>query len=187
MIDSEGYRANVGIILCNAQNRLLWAKRIRQPSWQFPQGGIQSGETEVEAMYRELAEEVGLRPDQVTIIGRTSHWLHYRLPRRLIRRNSRPTCIGQKQIWFLLRMLANEDEVCLDACENPEFDNWRWVDYWYPLNAVVAFKRDVYFNALRELAPLLFRDQPIPPLRRSPSRRRNTARGADGSPQHGTR
>jgi putative (di)nucleoside polyphosphate hydrolase len=156
VIDSEGYRLNVGIILCNAEGRLFWAKRIGQHSWQFPQGGIRRDESPEQAMFRELAEEVGLRAEHVQIIGSTRGWLRYRLPKRLIRQDcSVPACIGQKQIWFLLRMRCNEDLVQLDLSERPEFDHWQWVDYWYPLRAVVPFKRHVYWRALHELAPLL--------------------------------
>ena len=162
MIDSEGYRENVGIILCNSERRLLWAKRIHQHSWQFPQGGIRRGESEEEAMFRELSEEIGLQPQHVEIIGRTRGWLHYRLPKRLVRRHSKPTCIGQKQVWFLLRMMGTENDVRLDLSERPEFDSWRWVDYWYPLKAVVPFKRYVYQRALNELAPLLFPEKKSP-------------------------
>jgi putative (di)nucleoside polyphosphate hydrolase len=153
--------------LCNADKRVFWAKRIGQRSWQFPQGGIREHELSVPelAMFRELAEEIGLQPQHVAILGRTEGWLHYRLPRRLIRRGSKPTCIGQKQVWFLLRMLGKESDVRLDLSEHPEFDHWRWVDYWYPLKAVVPFKRQVYFRALQKLAPLLFSDgQYIPPI-----------------------
>ena len=117
-------------------------------------------------MFRELAEEIGLEPQHVEIMGRTNGWLHYRLPKRLIRRNSKPTCIGQKQIWFLLRMVGMESDVKLDLAEKPEFDNWRWVDYWYPLKAVVPFKRYVYLRALRELAPLLFPERRLSPRAR---------------------
>jgi len=156
VIDSEGYRPNVGIILSNADGRLFWAKRIGQHSWQFPQGGIRRDESPEQAMFRELAEEVGLRPEHVQVIGCTRGWLRYRLPKRLIRRGNQPTCIGQKQVWFLLRMLGGEEAVCLDSSERPEFDHWQWVDYWYPLRAVVPFKRHVYWRALCELAPLLF-------------------------------
>ena len=158
MIDSEGFRANVGIILCNERGQLFWAKRIRQRSWQFPQGGIQPNETPEQAMFRELAEEVGLEPQHVEIIGCTKGWLRYRLPQRLIRRHNKPTCIGQKQVWFLLRMIGSEQDVRLDLTDQPEFDHWCWVDYWYPLRAVVPFKRQVYHRALKELAPLLFPD-----------------------------
>jgi len=155
VIDSEGYRPNVGIILCNADGRLFWAKRIGQHSWQFPQGGIRRDESPEQAMFRELAEEVGLQPEHVQVIGCTRGWLRYRLPKRLIRWGNHPTCIGQKQVWFLLRMLGGEEAVCLDSSERPEFDHWQWVDYWYPLRAVVPFKRHVYWRALCELAPLL--------------------------------
>jgi putative (di)nucleoside polyphosphate hydrolase len=158
VVDSEGYRPNVGIILCNAEKRVLWAKRIGQCSWQFPQGGIRKEElgTPEHAMFRELAEEVGLRPEHVEVIGRTEGWLRYRLPKRLVRHGIKPTCIGQKQVWFLLRLLGEETDVRLDLSNRPEFDHWRWVDYWYPLQVVVSFKRSVYMRALKELAPLLF-------------------------------
>jgi putative (di)nucleoside polyphosphate hydrolase len=159
VIDSEGFRPNVGIILYNAEGRLFWAKRIGQHSWQFPQGGIQWDESPEQAMFRELTEETGLLPEHVQVIGCTKGWLRYRLPKRLIRRGGKPLCIGQKQIWFLLRMLGGEDAVRLDRAERPEFDHWQWVDYWYPLRAVVPFKRHVYWRALRELAPLLFVDR----------------------------
>ena len=166
VIDSEGYRPNVGIILCNEEGRLFWAKRIGQRSWQFPQGGIQRDESPEQAMFRELAEEVGLRPEHVQVIGCTKGWLRYRLPKRLIRRGGKPICIGQKQIWFLLRMLGGEETVRLDLSERPEFDHWQWVDYWYPLRAVVPFKRHVYWRALYELAPLLFSGRPPRPAPR---------------------
>jgi putative (di)nucleoside polyphosphate hydrolase len=120
-------------------------------------------------MFRELAEEVGLLPEHVEIIGCTRGWLRYRLPKRLIRQHSKPTCIGQKQVWFLLRMLGDEGDVRLDTSDRPEFDHWRWVDYWYPMTAVVPFKRQVYSRALRELAPLLFPEKQLittNPLRR---------------------
>jgi putative (di)nucleoside polyphosphate hydrolase len=157
VIDSEGYRPNVGIILCNTEGQLFWAKRIGQHSWQFPQGGIRWDESPEQAMFRELAEEIGLGPSHVQVIGSTRGWLRYRLPRRLIRPccSDRPACIGQKQVWFLLRMMSGEEAVQLDSSERPEFDHWQWVDYWYPLRAVVPFKRHVYWRALRELAPLV--------------------------------
>lgn len=155
MIDSDGYRPNVGIILCNGQGHLLWARRIGQDAWQFPQGGIQSHESPEQALYRELREEVGLECHHVEILGCTRDWLRYDLPKRFIRHGSQPVCIGQKQIWYLLRLLGTDDDVQLDVGEKPEFDGWRWVDYWYPIDKVVSFKQEVYRNALEELAPLL--------------------------------
>jgi len=154
MIDPDGYRPNVGIILMHRDGRLFWARRASRDGWQFPQGGMNSDETPLEAMYRELQEETGLTADQVEVIGATPGWLRYRLPRRFLRSGQRPLCIGQKQVWFLLRMLADDDAVKLDANERPEFDVWRWVDFWYPLEHVVEFKRDVYVQALMFLAPM---------------------------------
>ncbi|MGB5438986.1 MAG: RNA pyrophosphohydrolase [Gammaproteobacteria bacterium] len=158
MIDPDGFRPNVGIILSNPQGRLLWARRIGQDAWQFPQGGMRSNETPSEAMYRELAEEVGLLPEHVRLIGATRGWLRYHLPKQYLRHSSRPLCIGQKQVWFLLRLLCDDQAVTLDRSDKPEFDHWRWVDYWHPLEEVVSFKRNVYRQALNELAPLLFPD-----------------------------
>ena len=154
MIDEEGYRPNVGIILANDQGQVLWAKRVGQDAWQFPQGGIKSTETPEEALYRELEEEVGLQPGQVEIIGTTQGWLRYKLPRRLLRSNKSPF-VGQKQKWFLLKLLAEDDAVQLHGSEEPEFDHWQWVSYWYPLGQVVSFKRDVYRKAMKELVPCL--------------------------------
>ncbi len=159
MIDVDGYRPNVGIILSNAEGRLLWARRVGQNAWQFPQGGIKKNETPECALFRELKEEIGLDRHHVQIIGATNGWLRYRLPQRLIRRkafSAAPRCIGQKQVWYMLRFMGTEDLVRLDSAEKPEFDSWCWVEYWYPLRQVVAFKREVYRRALSQFAPLLF-------------------------------
>lgn len=151
MIDEEGFRANVGIVISNKQGSLLWAKRIGQDAWQFPQGGIKQGESPEEALYRELDEEVGLQREHVRILHQTRDWLKYRLPRNFIRRHSLPVCIGQKQKWFLLGLEVPEQEIDLTRSAQPEFDAWRWVEYWHPLQEVIDFKREVYRQALQEL------------------------------------
>lgn len=154
-IDSDGYRACVGIILSNRQGQVLWAKRAGHSDWQFPQGGIRQDEATETAMYRELMEEVGLQPQQITILGCTSDWLHYDIPRQY-RRSARAQAIkGQKQIWYLLRLLGKDGDVCLDGTDCPEFDEWCWVKYWYPLQHIITFKRQVYEQAMTELEPLL--------------------------------
>ena len=155
MIDCDGYRPNVGIILSNPQGQVFWARRVGQNAWQFPQGGINASESPEEAMYRELREETGLLPEHVQIMGVTQDWLKYRLPKRYIRKNQRPLCIGQKQIWFMLRMMCDESAVNLKATSKPEFDHWRWVDYWLPSKQVIFFKREVYREALKQLKPFL--------------------------------
>lgn len=166
MLDREGYRPNVGIILVNARNEVFWGKRIREHAWQFPQGGIKHGETPEQAMYRELFEEVGLLPEHVQILGRTREWLRYEVPRQWVKREFRSTYRGQKQIWFLLRLVGRDCDVSLRASNHPEFDAWRWSSFWVPLDSVIEFKREVYQLALGELARFLFRTQRGP--RRQP-------------------
>ena len=155
MLDREGFRPNVGIILLNANNEVWWGKRVREHSWQFPQGGIKYGETPEQAMYRELEEEIGLRQEHVKIVGRTRDWLRYEVPDHFIKREVRGHYRGQKQIWFLLRMVARDNDVNLRLTDHPEFDAWRWHDYWVPLDVVIEFKREVYQRALQELSRFL--------------------------------
>ncbi|MFT7286575.1 MAG: putative (di)nucleoside polyphosphate hydrolase [Halieaceae bacterium] len=170
MIDAQGFRPNVGIVITNDQGRLLWARRIGgRDAWQFPQGGIADGEQPEEALYRELEEEVGLRRASVELLASTRGWLRYRLPRRFQRKGQQPLCIGQKQKWFLLRMLDADEAVTLVGHDKPEFDHWEWVSYWYPLSQVVYFKREVYRRALKELAaPLAAIAQPVSGLASPP-------------------
>lgn len=155
VIDNDGFRANVGIIICNRLGQVLWARRFGQHSWQFPQGGVNEGESPEQAMFRELYEEVGLRKEHVRILTRSRSWLRYRLPKRLVRQDSKPLCIGQKQKWFLVQLVADESQINLAACGRPEFDDWRWVNYWYPVRQVVSFKRDVYRKVMKEFGSVV--------------------------------
>lgn len=155
MIDVDGYRPNVGIVICNRKGQVLWAKRYGQNSWQFPQGGINDDETAEQAMFRELSEEVGLTYKDVKILYVSKQWLRYKLPKRLLRYDSKPMCIGQKQRWFLLQLLSDEKSINTQT-NKPEFDGWRWVSFWYPVRQVVAFKREVYRKAMKEFAAFLF-------------------------------
>ena len=159
MLDRDGYRPNVGIVIANARNEVFWGKRVNQHSWQFPQGGIKHGETPEAAMFRELHEEVGLQANHVRILGRTRGWLRYEVPQEWLRREWRSNYRGQKQIWFLLRLVGRDSDVSLRASEKPEFDAWRWSDYWVPIDSVIEFKREVYQLALTELARYLARDR----------------------------
>jgi putative (di)nucleoside polyphosphate hydrolase len=165
MLDKEGYRPNVAIVLANARNEVFWAKRVHQHAWQFPQGGIKPGETPLQAMFRELEEEIGLQRGHVRILGRTREWLRYEVPEKWMRRARAGSgqrgapYRGQKQIWFLLRMVGRDCDVKLRASGHPEFDAWRWHDYWVPLDAVIDFKREVYRQALVELHRFLQSDR----------------------------
>jgi len=157
MIDRDGYRPNVGIVISNCKNEVFWGKRVREHSWQFPQGGIKPGEPPETAMYRELKEEVGLERRHVRILGRTREWLRYDVPDQWLRREWRGNYRGQKQIWFLLRLVGRDCDVSLRASRKPEFDAWRWSEYWAPMESVIEFKREVYQKALEELASHLSR------------------------------
>ena len=143
MIDRNGYRSNVGIILLNKKNEVFWGKRIKQDSWQFPQGGINPGESPKQAMYRELTEETGLHPRHIEIVGRTRDWLRYEVPDQWIKREGRGNYKGQKQIWYLLRLVGRDSDVSLRTNVRPEFDAWRWNQYWIKLVSVVVFKLKV--------------------------------------------
>ena len=150
-VDPSGYRFNVGIIMLNSDNRVFQAKRLGHDAWQFPQGGVDLHESAQQALFRELKEEIGLDPEDVSVIGATRHWLRYRLPRQYWRFNSKPLVVGQKQRWFLLKMHCSEQKIRLDLSDTPEFDSWRWVDYWAPCEQVIYFKQQVYRQALKEL------------------------------------
>ncbi|WP_133130162.1 RNA pyrophosphohydrolase [Legionella yabuuchiae] len=155
VIDRAGYRLNVGIILVNDSGRVFWGRRHGHDAWQFPQGGLASGETATEAMYRELREEIGLDRDDIELLGATKRWLKYRLPKQYIRHGSKPLVVGQKQKWFLLKLVASEQKLRLDLSDSPEFDSWRWIDYYEPQDHVIFFKKHVYAQALKELEPFL--------------------------------
>ena len=188
MLDRDGFRPNVGIILLNQKNQVFWGKRIRTHSWQFPQGGIDRGETPEQAMVRKLHEEVGLHREHIRILARTRDWLRYEVPDRYIRRDARGHYKGQKQIWFLLQLLGNDWDLNLRATDHPEFDAWRWNDYWVPLDVVVEFKRGVYEMALTELARHLPRNeyrnrflrQGMRPHESEPAAEQTSLSGTDG-------
>ncbi len=167
MIDAQGYRANVGIVITNDKQQILLAKRYQQDAWQLPQGGIDSNETELEALFRELNEEVGLLPEHVKLIAKTPKWLRYDLPDHHIRRTQKPICIGQKQVWFLLQLTGDDNDVKLNTHGDIEFDDWVWVDYWHPIEEVIDFKKPVYEDMLKALAPVLFNNQHKVPLQYS--------------------
>jgi putative (di)nucleoside polyphosphate hydrolase len=192
-IDADGFRANVGIVLIRDDRQVFLGGRMGGRGWQFPQGGVLRDEAPEDALYRELKEEIGLERSDVELVAATRNWLRYRLPRQYVRRNSHPPCIGQKQRWFLLRLVGAEDRVHFDATQTPEFERWRWVDYWTPVREVVYFKRAVYARALDELAHKAFPQDPpaLPDWSAQEKHLRNLARhragGAVSCPDKGRR
>ena len=161
-IDREGFRANVGIVLMHDDGQVFVGRRSGGRGWQFPQGGMRPGEQPLDALYRELHEEIGLTEQDVAVVGQTRGWLRYRLPERYVRRDQAPLCIGQKQRWFLLRLVRGEAEFRFDTTGQPEFDRWRWVDWWQPVREVIFFKRQVYTRALQQLGQQAF-PEALPP------------------------
>jgi putative (di)nucleoside polyphosphate hydrolase len=162
LIDADGFRANVGIILMRRDEVFLG--RRTGGGWQFPQGGVRRGESLEQALYRELEEEIGVANADVALLGQTDRWLRYRLPARYVRRNQQPVCIGQKQRWFLLRLRREDASFDFTRTAEPEFDQFRWTQYWEPVKDVIYFKRAVYARALTELADLAFPGAKHPPL-----------------------
>jgi putative (di)nucleoside polyphosphate hydrolase len=156
VIDSDGFRANVGIILMNGASEVLLGRRTGGRGWQFPQGGVRKGETLEQALFRELHEEIGLSQSDVQLLGQSQRWLRYRLPPRYVRRNQQPVCIGQKQRWFLLRLRRTPVTFDFGSTAEPEFDQSRWGSWWEPVREVIYFKRPVYIKALTELAHIAF-------------------------------
>ena len=154
IFNNDGYRPNVAIVLFNDQHEVFWARRCSHDGWQFPQGGVKPNESIEQAVYRELEEETGLLADHVEVVGRTQRWLRYDLPNRH-RYWTRRSIRGQKQIWYLLKLLADDSVVNLNRCKTPEFDDWRWIEYWSAIDSIVEFKRETYKRALTELADYL--------------------------------
>jgi putative (di)nucleoside polyphosphate hydrolase len=182
VIDRDGFRANVGIVLMGAAGQLFLGRRTGGKGWQFPQGGMREGESAEESLFRELQEEIGLTAADVELLGSTDSWLRYRLPSRYVRHGQRPLCVGQKQRWFLLRLSADEAGIRFDTTGEPEFDRFRWVDYWQPVKEVIYFKRPVYVKALHELAPLA-RPEGLPPYPAWWSRQAPRARAQGARPE----
>ena len=149
-MNDKSYRKNVGLIVLNQDNQLLVCRRKNQQTWQFPQGGIDAGESPRAAAHRELFEEVGIKQKDVKIIQKSSHWYHYDLPKKYQKRSeSMKQFRGQTQKWFLLKARTELEINLLNEVEQ-EFVEHKWVSFWYPLSHIVPFKKDVYAKVLNE-------------------------------------
>ena len=135
-------------MILNTKNQVLVGKRLDNPSgyWQMPQGGIDGEETPLEAMIRELGEEVGLKRN-FQILEESEDWLYYKLPDNLQKKVWNGKYVGQKQKWFVCKFFGSDSEIKLD-CHKPEFLDWKWIDPYESLNKVVPFKRKMYQEVL---------------------------------------
>ncbi len=139
VIDNNGFRLNVGIILTNGTGQLFWGRRVGQEAWQFPQGGLQDQEDVQQALFRELQEEVGLTQEDVVLLAESKEWLSYRLPKRLVRSDYSPYLHWSKTKMVFIAPSKWRENIKLDRSIKPEFDNWCWVSYWFPLTSSGRF------------------------------------------------
>lgn len=148
---TEKYRPGVGIIILNKEGQVWLGKMTNWNSWQFPQGGIDEDEKPLAAMYRELYEETGLKPEQVKVLRESRKWYSYKFPTHSGETHNNDVInsfVGQKHKWFLL--LLTDDNAEFNLQIHKEFEQYRWVNYWYPLRNIVYFKEDVYRKVLKE-------------------------------------
>ncbi len=168
---ADQYRKNVAIVVIKKGRVLLLERISGKGNWQFPQGGIDTDEETEAAMWRELAEETGIEQKHCVIKGRTADYLYYDIPEEFLSRGKPRRFKGQKQIWFLVELLADDSVINLDntvdnvldnardnALDNntaakPEFKSWRWVSYWSGVNEILYFKKEVYRQAMLEILP----------------------------------
>ena len=155
MIQNDIYRPNVAIVIINKKGDALWCRRKNHDGWQFPQGGIDSGESPEEAILRETKEEIGLNPTDINILYENKEWINYEVPKA--RRSNyffqKKKFIGQSQKWFLAELKCDDRLIDLNSTLPIEFDKWIWTKYWYPLGATVDFKSEAYRSALNSMLP----------------------------------
>ncbi|MCI4660568.1 MAG: RNA pyrophosphohydrolase [Neomegalonema sp.] len=152
------YRPCVGLMVLSPQRLIFAGQRIDNTAeaWQMPQGGVDEGETPIEAALRELGEETGLAPDHVNVLGESQDWLTYDLPADLVPRLWGGRYRGQKQKWFALELTAGDAAINIATAE-PEFSQWRWLDAPTLMDKIVPFKRALYTQVFEEFSALLKR------------------------------
>ena len=147
-------RIGVGIVLLNSDNKVFVGKRIDNPVnfWQLPQGGVDNNEDLLSAANRELKEETSVK--SVRLIKEIDNWLTYELPKNLLGKIWKGKYRGQKQKWFIMRFIGNDEEINVKT-KNAEFKEWKWIDTNQLTNVAVSFKLEVYKSILKELKILL--------------------------------
>jgi putative (di)nucleoside polyphosphate hydrolase len=147
-------RNGVGIIVLNNKNKVFVARRIDNPKnfWQMPQGGVDKGESLLEAAYRELEEETNIT--NVKLIKEIEGTLTYELPAHLLGKIWKGKYKGQKQKWFLMRFLGLDSDINIKT-KNPEFIEWKWINLEQITNVVVDFKLHVYKNLKEKINKII--------------------------------
>lgn len=145
------YRSGVGVMLINREKKIFVGKRIDNNSdaWQMPQGGIDAGESEDEAMFRELKEETGIPDSSIRVLHKSQGHHYYNLPYKLQKKFWGGKYLGQKQRWYLAELISDEKVINIQT-ENPEFSDWKWISKDEIISAIVAFKRGLYEDIIKE-------------------------------------
>ena len=143
-------RTGVGIIVLNNNNQVFVGKRKDNPGdkWQMPQGGVDKGEDFITAMRRELIEETSIK--NIKILKEIQNMYQYELPNNLVGIIWRGKFRGQRQKWFITKFLGKDNEINLDT-QHPEFIDWKWIDPQDLPEVIVDFKKELYFNLLKEI------------------------------------
>ena len=150
------YRSGVGIMLINAKKEIFVGKRIDNNSdaWQMPQGGLDVGESEDVAMFRELKEETGIDESNIRVLKKSHGHHYYNLPYKLQKKFWGGKYLGQKQRWYLAEFIGDESAINI-ATEHPEFSDWKWISGDVIISAIVGFKRELYEDVLNEFVGYL--------------------------------
>jgi len=150
------YRANVGLMILNPAGRVFAGQRLDNPgpAWQMPQGGIDAGETPLEAAYRELVEETGIPQTAVELLAEAPDWITYDLPADLVPRIWKGRYRGQRQRWFLMRFTGDDALIGIET-EHPEFSTWDWIEPDRLVDLIVPFKRETYAAVMAAFRPWL--------------------------------
>ncbi len=147
--DNRPYRLGVGMVLFNSAGLVFVGRRkdTPEPAWQFPQGGIDKGEDPLQAVWREMHEEIGT--DKAQLIGQSCDWLTYDLPPDLAAKSWGGKYRGQKQMWFAFRFVGVDSDIDLET-HTPEFSQWKWMELSLVPDVIVPFKRGLYTQVVAE-------------------------------------
>lgn len=143
-------RTGVGVVVLNSENKVFVGKRADNPfnNWQMPQGGVDAGESLLKAMTRELVEETSIK--NIKILKEFDQWLEYELPENLLGKIWKGKYRGQKQKWFIVRFLGDDNEININT-KYREFIDWQWVDIEKLPELIVLFKKHIYEQIVKEL------------------------------------
>ena len=154
MVKNDSYRKGVGIILLNREKKVFVGKRKDNPEkhWQMPQGGVDIGENFIDAMKRELLEETSIK--SIEILKEIDGWTQYELPDYLLGKIWKGKYRGQKQKWFILKFIGDDNEINLQT-SHPEFIECKWVEPESLPKIIVDFKKNLYENLLKKIRPFI--------------------------------